>query len=67
MDEIYDTYRGKIEKHTKFLCGECEGMKPFRTPRSSWDGILKVYLKEIFWENVFWIHLAQDWKTLYFL
>jgi len=58
---------GKMEKHTEFLCGESEEMKPFGAPRCCWNDYIKVYLKEILWENVVWIHLAQDWKKLYFL
>jgi hypothetical protein len=67
MDEVCDMYGGKMEKHTESLCGESEGMKPFGTPRCSWGRNIKVYLKEIFWEKVGWIHLAQDKKKLYFL
>jgi hypothetical protein len=67
MNEVCDMYGGKMGKHAKFLCGESERMKPFGTPRCSWECNVKVYRKEIFWENVGWIHLAQDRKKLYFL
>jgi hypothetical protein len=67
MYEVCDMYRGKMEKHTEFLCGKSEGMKPFGKPKCSWEGKIELYLKEIFWEKVGWIHLARDWKKLYFL
>jgi hypothetical protein len=34
--------------------------RPLVRPRSRWEGNIKMYLKEIRYEDVDWIHLAQD-------
>jgi hypothetical protein len=36
--------------------GKCD----FRRPRHAWEDNIKIDLKEIWWEDVDWIHLAQD-------
>jgi hypothetical protein len=34
--------------------------KPLRRPKHRWKDIIRVNLREIEWEVVDWIHLAQD-------
>jgi hypothetical protein len=44
-----------------------EGKRPLETSRSRWEGNIRTILKEINWEIVDWINLAQDrdhWRTL---
>jgi hypothetical protein len=35
-------------------------MRPFGRPRSRWEDNTEMDLREIGWEGVNWIHLAQD-------
>jgi hypothetical protein len=37
-----------------------EGKRPLEIPRHRLKDIIKTDLKEIRWEAVYWIHLAQD-------
>jgi len=46
--------------HTKFLVGKPEGKRPLRKTRCRWEDNIIMYLKEIDWESVNWIQLAQD-------
>jgi hypothetical protein len=42
-------------------------MRPLGIPRSSWKNIIKMYLKEIGWVGMDWIHLIRDmdqWRAL---
>jgi hypothetical protein len=44
------------------LVGKCEGQRPLGryTGRYRWEEDVTVDLKEIEWDGVEWIHLAQD-------
>jgi hypothetical protein len=33
---------------------------PFGRPKHRWEGSIKMYHKEIGWESVGWVHLAND-------
>jgi hypothetical protein len=44
----------------RFLVRKTEGKKPLGRPRSRWEGNIKVDLREIGWDDMEWIHLAQD-------
>jgi hypothetical protein len=49
------------------LVGKHEGKRQLRTPRHRWDDNIRMDLIEIGWENVDWIHLAQNrdqWQAL---
>jgi hypothetical protein len=41
------------------LVGKYLGKRPLRRPRCRWEDI-SVDIKEMGWEGVDWIHLAQD-------
>jgi hypothetical protein len=46
--------------------GKPEGKRPLGRPRHKWAGI-KMYLREIGWDHMDWIDLAQDrdqWRAL---
>jgi hypothetical protein len=50
----------------RVLVGKPTGKRPLGKPRHRWDGI-RMDLREIGWEGVKWIHLAQDrdwWQAL---
>jgi hypothetical protein len=46
--------------HTNFLVGKPEGKRPLGRPRRRWEYNIRKDLKEVVWEGVHWIHLAQD-------
>jgi hypothetical protein len=51
----------------KILVGKAEGKRPHRRCRRRWEDNIKTDLREIVWEGVDWIHLAQDrdqWRAL---
>jgi hypothetical protein len=51
-----------MEKRNSYgiLVGKPEGKRPLGRPRWRWMESNKIYLKEIGWEGVDWIDLAQD-------
>jgi hypothetical protein len=40
--------------------GKLEGRRPLERPRSRWVDNIKIGLREIGWDGVDWIDLAQD-------
>jgi hypothetical protein len=42
------------------LIGKPDGKRPQGRPRSRWKNNIRTDLREIGWEGVDWIHLAQD-------
>jgi hypothetical protein len=55
--------------HTKFWLesGKPEGKRPLRRPRHRWMDNIRLDLREMDWEVMDWIHLAQDrnqWQAL---
>jgi hypothetical protein len=44
----------------RILVGKPEGKRPLGRPRHRWENGFKIYLREIGWGGVEWIHLAQD-------
>jgi hypothetical protein len=49
------------------LVGKPERQRPLRSPRFCWEGNPKIDLKEMGWEGVNWIYLAQDitkWRSV---
>jgi hypothetical protein len=44
----------------KVLVRKSEGRIPLGRPRHRWDDYIRTDLKEIGWNVVDWIHLAQD-------
>jgi hypothetical protein len=51
----------------RVLVGNPEGKRPLERPRRRWEDGIKRDLREIGWEGVEWIHLAQDrdlWRAV---
>jgi hypothetical protein len=49
------------------LVGEPEGKRPFERPRHRWEDNTERNLKDVGWDGVDWINLAQDrdkWQVL---
>jgi hypothetical protein len=47
--------------------GKLEGKRPLRRPRCRWVDNIKIHLRQIGWDGVDWIDLAQDrgqWRAL---
>jgi hypothetical protein len=53
-------HTGDDRKVYKILVGKPKGKTPLRRLRSRWEDGTKMYLTEISWKGVEWIHLAQD-------
>jgi len=43
----------------KTLVGKPEGKRPLGRRRCKWEDNIRMDLKEIWWEGVEWVHLAQ--------
>jgi hypothetical protein len=51
----------------RILVGKPEGRRPVGRPRLMWVGNIKMNLREIGWDGVDWIDLAQNrdqWRAL---
>jgi hypothetical protein len=51
---------GEMRNTYIILVRKLEGKRPLRRPRRRWDDKGKMDLREIGFEGVNWIHLAQD-------
>jgi hypothetical protein len=58
---------GEKRNAYRILVGKPEGKRPLGRPRHRWVGNIKMVLREIGWDRVDWIDLAQDmdqWMAL---
>jgi hypothetical protein len=58
---------GEKRNAYRILAGKPEGKRPLRRPRRRWVDNIKIDLREIGWDGVDWIYLAQDrdhWRAL---
>jgi hypothetical protein len=51
----------------KIVVGKPEENTPLGRPRQRWEDNIRTDLREIGWEGVDWIHLAQDGNQLWAL
>jgi hypothetical protein len=59
--------RGENRNAYRILVGKPKGKRPLRIPRRRWVDNIKRYLREIGWDGMDWIDLAQDrdqWRAL---
>jgi hypothetical protein len=49
-----------INGHWWILVGKPEGKRQLGRPRRRWVDSIKIYLREIGWDGMDWIDLAQD-------
>jgi hypothetical protein len=58
---------GEERKVYKVLVGKPKRKRPVRRSRSRWEDGIRIDLREIGWEGVDWIRLAQDsdlWRAV---
>jgi hypothetical protein len=58
---------GETRSAYTILVGKPEGKRPLGRPRRRWVDNIKMDLREIEWDGVHWIELAQDrdqWRAL---
>jgi hypothetical protein len=63
----YAARMGEKRNAYRILVGKPEGERPLGKPRRRWVYNIKMDLREIGWEDVDWIDLAQDrdqWRAL---
>jgi hypothetical protein len=59
--------KGGTRNAYRILVGNPEGKRPLGRPRRSWVDNIKMDLRDIGWDGVDWIKLAQDrdqWRAL---
>jgi hypothetical protein len=56
-------YMGESRSAYRVLVGKPEGERQCGKSRHTWEDNIKMYLKEIGWEGMDWICLAQDRVT----
>jgi hypothetical protein len=58
---------GETKNAYRILVGNREGKRPLGRPRRRWEDNIKMDLRELGWDGVDWIELAQDrdqWRAL---
>jgi hypothetical protein len=58
---------GEKKSACRIVVGNPEGKRPLGRPKRRWMGIIKMDLRDIGWDGVDWIDLAQDrdqWRAL---
>jgi hypothetical protein len=51
---------GELRNEYEILVGKHEGKEPLGKPRRRWEDNTKMYRREIVWEFVDWMRLAQN-------
>jgi hypothetical protein len=63
---VNEARMGEMRNAYSILVGKPEGKRPLKRCRRGWKDNIRMDLREIGWEYVNWIHLAQDrdqWRT----
>jgi hypothetical protein len=58
---------GEIRKACKILFRKPEGKRPLRRSKDRWEDNIRMDCREIRWESMAWMNLAQDrdpWQAL---
>jgi hypothetical protein len=53
-------WMGEMKNGYNILIEKSEGMRSLGRPKHRWEDNIRMVLREIRWEGVKWIHLAQD-------
>jgi hypothetical protein len=64
---VHEARIGKKGKACRILVGKPEGKTPLGRPKRRWVDNIKIDLREIGWDRMDWIELAQDrdkWRAL---
>jgi hypothetical protein len=56
---------GEMRNAYSILVRKPEGKRPLGRPRRRWANNIRIYLREISWEIVDWIHMVQDRTQLW--
>jgi hypothetical protein len=62
-----DSVHWVMKSAYKIFIGKSEEKRPLGRPKRKWKDKIKIGIKEIVFDSVDWIHLAQDkdqWRTL---
>jgi len=57
---VYVACMGTMGNAYNILVGKPEQKKPLGGPTRRWEDNIRKHLREIWWEDMDWIHLAQD-------
>jgi hypothetical protein len=63
----YIARTGEMKNAYNILVGKPDGKKPLRRPRHGWEDTIRMDIREIGWQVVDWIHVAQDrdqWRAV---
>jgi hypothetical protein len=52
---------GEKRNAYRILVGKAEGKRPLGRPRRRWVDNIKMDFREIGWDGIDWLNLAQDW------
>jgi hypothetical protein len=58
---------GEDSEVYRLLTGKPGGKRPLERPRRRWEDRIRIYFREIGWESLYWIQLAQDrdrWRVV---
>jgi hypothetical protein len=56
----YVARKGEVRGAYNILVGRPDGRRPLGRPRHRWEDNIRMYLEEIGFGDVDWIHLVQD-------
>jgi hypothetical protein len=51
---------GEMRNVYKILVAKSEGKRPLGRTKRGWEDNIRMHIREIGWEGVDWMHLAQD-------
>jgi hypothetical protein len=64
---VHAAHMGEKRRAHGILVGKPEGRRPLGRTRRRWVDNIKIDLREIGWDDVYWVDLVQDryhWRTL---
>jgi len=61
---------GEVRNAYKILVGNSDRKRPLGRPKRRWEDSIRMNLREIEWEDVDWMQLAQDrvqWRAVVYM